>query len=68
MRLRLEQLEQATGGEGGDAEHQVAEDLEVAADPQMTPAVVVFDGAVDALGGGVLIVDQIVSPIACGTE
>jgi hypothetical protein len=53
--LRLQKLEQATGGEGGDAEHQVAEDLEVAVDPQMTTAVVVLDGAVDALGGGALV-------------
>src|SRR3954451_13893234 len=58
--MRLEQLEQATGGEGDDAEHQVAEDLEVAADPQMTTAVVVLDGAVDAFGGGALVVDQVI--------
>ena len=60
MGLRLEQIEQTTGGEGGDAEHQVAEDLEVAADPQMRATVVVLDGAVDALGGGALVVDQVV--------
>src|SRR5947209_7983920 len=59
-RLRLEQLEQAPGGEGGDAEHQVAEDLEVAADAQMTTAVVVLDGAVDAFGGGALVVDPVI--------
>src|SRR3954470_11655012 len=58
--MRLEQLEQATGGEGDAAEHQVAEDLEVAADPQMTTAVVVRDGAVDAFGGGALVVDQVI--------
>src|SRR4051812_50203942 len=58
--MRLEQLEQATGGEGDDAEHQVAEDLEVAAGPQMTTAVVVLDGAVDAFGGGALVVDQVI--------
>src|SRR6201996_6889680 len=60
MRLRLEQIEQATGGEGGDAEPQVAEHLEVAADTQMTTAAVVLDGAVDALGGGALVVDQVI--------
>src|SRR3954468_13319054 len=60
VRLRLEQLEQATGGESGNAEHQVAEYLDGAADPQMTPAVVVFEGAIDALGGGALVVDQII--------
>src|SRR5690349_15140280 len=59
-RLRLEQIEQATGGKSGDAEHQVAEHLEGPADPQMTTAVVVFDGAVGALGGGALVVDQVV--------
>src|SRR4051812_8057210 len=58
--MRLEQLEQATGGEGADAKHQVAEDLEVAAAPQMTTAVVVRDGAVDAFGGGALVVDQVI--------
>src|SRR4051794_2578156 len=59
VRLRLEQLEQAAGRESGDAEHQVAEYLEGTADPQMTTAVVVLDGAVDALGGGALVVDQV---------
>src|SRR5271165_6056879 len=54
MRLRREQIKQATGGESGDAEHQVAEYLEVAADTQMTTAVVVLDGAIGALGGGAL--------------
>src|SRR4051794_14842058 len=58
--MRLEQLEQATGGEGDDAENQGAEDLEGAADPQMTTAVVVRDGAVDAFGGGALVVDQVI--------
>src|SRR5689334_4451003 len=60
VRLRLEQPEQATGGESGDAEHQVTEHLGGTADPQMTTAVVVLDGAVDALGGGALVVDQVV--------
>ena len=40
MRLRLEQIEQTTGCKSGDAEHQMAEYLEVAADTQMTAAVV----------------------------
>src|SRR5271166_4214626 len=60
MRLRREQIKQATGGESGDAEHQVAEYLEVAADTQMTTTVVVLDGAIGALGGGALIVDQVI--------
>src|SRR4051812_50149483 len=53
-------MEKTTGGEGGDAKHQVAKDLDGTADPQMTTAVVVFDGAIDALGGGALVVDQII--------
>ena len=58
--LRLEQIEQTTGGESGDAEHQVAEYLEVATDAQMPTAVVVLDGAIGALGGGALVVDQVI--------
>jgi hypothetical protein len=33
MRLRLEQIERAIGGEGGDTEHQVAKYLDVVAEP-----------------------------------
>jgi len=42
--MRLEQLEQATGGEGDDAEHQVAEDLEVAADRVCAPGLCPYYG------------------------
>src|ERR1700750_1015262 len=38
----------------------MAEDFEGTADPQMTTAVIVLDGAVDALGGGALVVDPII--------
>ena len=60
MRFRLEQIEQTTGGECGNAEHQVAEYLDGTANPKMTTAIVVFDGTVDALHGGPLVVDQVI--------
>ena len=51
-----EQPDDAVGGECNDAEHQVAERLEVAANTEMAATEFIFDASIGAFCGGPLVV------------
>ena len=51
-----EQPDDAVGGECNDAEHQVAERLEVAANAEMAATEFIFDASIGAFCGGPLVV------------
>ena len=54
-----EQPDDAVGGESNDAEHQVAERLEVAANAEMAATEFIFDASIGAFCGGPLVVCQV---------
>ena len=54
-----EQPDDAVGGECNDAEHQVAERLEVAANAEMAATEFIFDARIGAFCGGPLVVCQV---------
>ena len=54
-----EQPDDAVGGECNDAEHQVAERLEVAANAEMAATEFIFDASIGAFCGGPLVVCQV---------
>ncbi len=55
------QPEELNGGEGEDAEHEMAFDLEGAADPDETAAQLVLQSAVDPFDHGSEVVDDVVA-------
>ena len=59
VKLGAEQPDDTVGGECNDAEHQVAERLEVAANAEMAATEFIFDASIGAFCGGPLVVCQV---------
>ena len=54
-----EQSEDAVGGEDSDTEHQMAERLEMAADPQVAATELILDAGIGTFGGASLVIGQV---------
>ena len=54
-----EQSEDAVGGEDGDTEHQMAERLEMAADPQVAATELILDAGIGTFGRASLVIGQV---------
>jgi hypothetical protein len=54
-----EQSEDAVGGEDGDTEHQMAERLEMAADPQVATTELILDAGIGTFGRASLVIGQV---------
>src|SRR5580700_12004441 len=54
-----EQSEDAVGGEDSDSEHQMAERLEMAADPQVAAAEPILDAGIGTFGRASLVIGQV---------
>ena len=59
VKLGAEQPDDAVGGECNDAEHQVAERLQVAANAEMAATEFIFDASIGAFCGGRFVVCQV---------
>src|SRR5580700_8780612 len=54
-----EQSEDAVGGEDGDSEHQMAERLEMAADPQVAATELILDAGIGTFGRASLVMGRV---------